>query len=376
MRASASTTQALRQRSSSVLNRKLISIPPGANASTILKGVVIGAVLINHYFDHFTSVERSNIANTMVVVFFVLSGYGISASLQKKVGDRFSAARVLTFYQLRVARIFPLLWISLLLQSLIIDQPYSIYAFLGYGLTGHYWFISSILECYLLSPLLAWALNRQKHVAIAIMTFLLLATHALIGLNPELTPALMTFHLTTFPFLEIYFINIYLFFCGMYFQRIWQERHAMGVGLRSHPIHSLYAHRPATTYTIFWLLFAAALGYTVVDRLFFSALPFLGGVLLFSATAIYALCTRVYSQDWISKALLFTGQHSLAFYLLHIPFYFLIARMGLIQRDSYLSLLLCLILLPVFVWVALKIEQLGQVASDRLRSIATNSVQT
>jgi len=161
----------------------------------------------------------------------------------------------------------------------------------------------------------------------------------------------------------------------MYFQRMWKARYDRGVAWPSHPIHSIYTRRPATTYKVFWLLFTVALSYTVVARLFFSALPFLGSVLLFSATAIYALCTKVYSQDWISKALLFVGRHSLAFYLLHIPFYFLIARMGLIRRDSLLSVLLCVVLLPVFVWVALKIEQLGQIASDGLRRLAITSAQ-
>lgn len=335
--------------------------PLNANLGIVLRGVVIVAVLVNHYFDHFTSVDRSNIANTMVSVFFVLSGYGIAASLQKRMGSGLSAGKLFTFYKTRIARIFPLLWISLLIQALVMGEPYPLSAFLGYGLVGHYWFISSILECYLLCPFLALLLNRQKHVALAGMTAVLLLSNYFIGINPALKSWLMTFHLTSFPYLEIYLINVYLFFCGMYFQRIWQAR--------TRRIQLPYTRPITSAYPLFWVLLATALAYTVISRFVLTALPFFGSVFLFLVTALYALSRQALPQFWGSKALLFAGRHSLSLYLLHIPFYFLFARVGLIRMDSALSLLLCLALLPLFVFIALKLENLAKLASDGLLKV-------
>jgi len=362
--------------------------------------------LINHYVDHFMTADGCNVANTMVSVFFVLSGYGIAASLRKKFGggthstkskstqskstqaaeQRVTWKKLFSFYKLRVAKIFPLLWIALLIQSLVMGKPFPPSAFLGYGLEGHYWFVSSILECYLLSPFLGMLLDYKKHAALVGMTVLLLFSNYLIGAYPALKPTLMSFHLTGFPYLEIYLINIYLFFCGMYFQRLQRSplsdasrfgrsvprrRNAVGREASSLlvSLKTLFQKVTVHHYATFWILFFAAMSYLCLERFVSSSLPFIGSVVLLAVTSLYAVRAKGAPSSLVSQALVFAGRHSLPIYLLHIPFYFFFARAGVIQVDSWPSCFISVLLLPLFLYTAIKLEQLSKVASNGLLSL-------
>ena len=128
------------------------------DASNILKGIAILTVLINHYLNRYTTFESGGFANTVVAIFFLLSGYGIFISFKKRATDTdevFSFKSIVTFYISRFARIFPLFWIALVIEALIANsfQP-TLLSFLGFEAGRHYWFVSSILQCYLLTPFL------------------------------------------------------------------------------------------------------------------------------------------------------------------------------------------------------------------------------
>ena len=190
------------------------------------------------------------------------------------------------------------------------------------------------------------------------MTAVLLFSNFLIGLYPGLKPALMGFHLTGFPYLEIYFINIYLFFCGMYFQRLSRSKY---------PNRELSAD--VSDYAIFWMLLLGSLSYLVLERFVSNVFPFIGSVVLLVMTSLFALRAQGSPTSVVSQALMFVGHHSLPIYLLHIPFYFFFARVGAIQMDSWPSFVISVLLLPLFLFVSLKLEQLSKQVSNGLLSL-------
>ncbi|MEL6469650.1 MAG: acyltransferase family protein [Cyanobacteria bacterium J06623_4] len=346
--------------------------PKGSNIdfSLTLRGIVIVAVLLNHYVDDFMTLEGHDIANTMVSVFFVLSGYGISASLHKKLGEHLSVGALLGFYRIRIAKVFPLLWVALLLESLVTNHVFSIADFLGYKLTEHYWFISSLLECYLLSPLLYLLLNYKKNITLALMTLLFLVSNHAIGQNPELKSALMNFHLTGFPYMELYLSNICLFFGGMYFHQIGRVRQPSN----SQNQQQLASHTDAQTgqrstgyqSILFILLLLSALGYIFLERFFYSGLPFIGGPVLLSVLSFYALSMRCTPNFWLRSGFIYAGRHSLALYLLHMPYFYFLERINIISIDSLTSIAMSIALLPLFFGIALVIEKLSNTLSNRL----------
>ncbi|MEL7493649.1 MAG: acyltransferase family protein [Cyanobacteria bacterium J06554_11] len=374
-------------------------LPGSANIdfSLALRGIVIVAVLLNHYVDHFMTMDGHDIANTMVSVFFVLSGYGISASLRRKMGEGFSANAILAFYQVRMAKIFPLLWVALFLEALVTSQVFAFANFLGYKLTEHYWFISSLLECYLLSPFLYVALKYRNNIALGLMTVLFLLSNYAVGLNPALKTVLMNFHLTGFPYLELYLINICLFFLGMYFHRIWHVRqlsnlwnNAQAASSQSDSVQASQtnhlqlnlwnriavpdwatraiqgaAENPSVA---FILLLAISLTYIFLARFFLPSLPFLGGPILLSALSIYALSVQRSPTFWLSNAFIYAGRHSLAIYLLHMPYYYFLERINVIKMDSLTSFVVSTLLLPLFFATALIIEKFSNALSNRLIS--------
>lgn len=338
----------------------------------MLRGIVIVAVLLNHYVDDFMTMDGHDIANTMVSVFFVLSGYGISASLHQKLGENFSVSSLLGFYRIRIAKVFPLLWVALLLESLIANHVFSISDFLGYKMTEHYWFISSLLECYLLSPLLHLLLNYKKNITLAFMTLLFLVSNYAIGQNPELKSALMNFHLTGFPYMELYLSNIYLFFGGMYFHHVGRARQTFNIQNQQQLASNTTTQtgQQATGYQsiLFILLLVSSLSYIFLERFFYSVLPFIGGPVLLAVLSFYALSMRCTPRFWLSSAFIYAGRHSLALYLLHMPYFYFLERINIISIDSLTSIAMSIVLLPLFFGIALAIEQLSNTLSNRLIS--------
>jgi peptidoglycan/LPS O-acetylase OafA/YrhL len=78
-------------------------------ATETLKGLAIITVLINHYLNDNFSNNYGGFANTTISIFFLLSGYGIYSTLNKRFADnKFSWQALGSFYYDRLIRVFPL----------------------------------------------------------------------------------------------------------------------------------------------------------------------------------------------------------------------------------------------------------------------------
>ncbi|MCC0177421.1 acyltransferase [Waterburya agarophytonicola K14] len=181
-------------------------------ATDYLKGLAIFFVYVGHFLNVFAQL-RTGYGNGFVSIFFLLSGYGIYKSLQRHDNPTHNIRNfVLNFFQKRLTRLYPLLWLKFILLGL----PTSILAFFALDFINPQspWFIPAIIQCYLVAPLLFLyfrKLNIKKSVLIIVTTFILLNVALLsLGVNPVKTLA----------YRGLFFQNIFLFLLGFILAKI------------------------------------------------------------------------------------------------------------------------------------------------------------
>jgi len=324
--------------------------PPKSDreASAILKGIAILTVLINHYISYYTDLKIGGFANTVVVIFFFLSGYGIFCSFENKFGDQLLSGRnILAFYMSRAVRIFPLFWLALYLQSQITATNYPNLSFLGIEAEGHYWFISAILQCYIFTPILYIFIKRNKHIAFLSITFLfgiavLFTRNNFIGES-----FLASFHLMAKPYLEIYFLHTYLFFLGMCTQSF---------GLTNRGQNQLKHNPHKWQYINFTLIILVAFVYIYLEKYVLN-LPLVLGIALLLASCIYGLRNKISETILPFKVLGFLGRHSFSIYLFHISYYFLLAGLKLLDNQETNSFIVIVVMFPCFLLICVLLEK-------------------
>ncbi|PZD74239.1 hypothetical protein C1752_01250 [Acaryochloris thomasi RCC1774] len=292
-------------------------------------------------------------ANVIVSVFFLLSGYGIFASVRKKVIKDFSIISLVLFFRDRLVRLFPLYWIALAAQMLVNHEPYQVSDFLGIGAEGHYWFISAILQCYLLSPFLAYALDRKKYLTLFGTTLVFIGVYFLPSHYPFLANTLGWLHFVESPYLDIYFLHTYLFFLGMSLQKLeliknrtqWESKIPKSVHC-----------------TIFLLIFILICFSVLLDKVY--SFPVFGTLILVIAWTIYALRNGIEI-----KFFAFLGRISFSVYLFHMTYYFLLAKIGVLKIDLLWSVVAVIIVSPAFVLLCLGLERFGNDVARKLKKV-------
>ena len=73
------------------------------DATLFLKGIAIISVLINHYANSYTNLDIGFYANGMMALFFVLSGFGIYYSLEKRFRNQSYSLKTIAKYHPDVA---------------------------------------------------------------------------------------------------------------------------------------------------------------------------------------------------------------------------------------------------------------------------------
>lgn len=282
-----------------------------------LKGVAILSVYVNHYvLMVINPASKFTYSNGIISLFFVLSGYGIWYSLDRVKLD---AARLREFYVKRALRIFPLYWLTTYVTDRL-DGTFSLLRYLAlapFPESRIYWFVSFILQCYLVSPLM-YLLIKRRGVWTSLGACL-----ALMGL--------VTFVYNHFgiPYEARYLAyrdfplgHIFLFFLGM-----------MLPALVSMDRSRLADHRATLPLVgLAYLLFVVFTERNLINYLNEAyELPFghlLRIVALFlvlsSAAVVYiAINGRDYELLPLKPFMAFLGKHSYANYLFHVPFFFL-----------------------------------------------------
>ncbi len=182
-----------------------------------LKGIAICAVLINHFLNLNVTGDYLWFASLIVGLFFIVSGYGISASLERShTAGSFQASGLADFYFSRLIRIYPLFIAAYLIQCHVFAEPvvsWTVFALHG---LGHFWFIPAIIQCYLLAPLLFLLGKRYRLLSLTAIVFGFLAANLL--LHGDMLPAAVgnSLRFVHLYWRDVYFLYLLLFALAMY----------------------------------------------------------------------------------------------------------------------------------------------------------------
>lgn len=173
------------------------------NTTSYIKGVAILCVITAHYVSNyafdFYQQWLTEYAVTIISVFFVISGYGIYHSLERRFQDSQATTgrTLLRFAYDRAISLYPLYWGALTLIGLLnllglmpafgnYDNYFphdlnTVLMWLGIPVIRFFafWFVTSIIQCWYVAPLLYFVLRRYGLAAYAMLTvWILLATFA------------------------------------------------------------------------------------------------------------------------------------------------------------------------------------------------------
>ncbi|MCL4474199.1 MAG: acyltransferase [Actinobacteria bacterium] len=207
------------------------------DVTSYLRGLGIIAVVITHYagmYDpDFYDQYLNGYGYGFMSVFFILAGYGAFHSFEKRFAGGGGSYQVIWRYYLdRLLRIYPLFWAALTLTAILQPDLFPVRQMGVAGIIGVYagspfltspfWFISSIVMCYFLSPFLY--LLRKKLGGRNYMFFNLALMAALLLVSWKYGEVIKKFHditSITVPvpnetlFEGIFLGNVFLFSLGL-----------------------------------------------------------------------------------------------------------------------------------------------------------------
>lgn len=306
-----------------------------------LKGVAIISVLINHYINNYISIRFSEIANGMVSIFFLLSGYGLFYSLSRKKSNIILFYK--GFYLKRILRIYPLYIVSLLLSVLFAGNSFSLFTYIAFPFqaSGIYWFITSLIQCYFLSPLIfaVWQKFGNRNY-ILFLTIILFVTQ-LVSLFLKFEPTRQYFG---YRFMAVG--HLFLFSYGICIPKLQLPKFLTKS------------------------CFIAASGFIFLTTLLLTRqrdFGFENSGLYFSSLFILSCFIFISSilkkQDLNLKFYIisFLGKHSYSIYLFHLFYFGILYKLGLIQKQSLIGIIVTLICFPFFL--------IGCIFAEKISSI-------
>lgn len=324
--------------------------------TSYLRGFAISVVLINHYINAYVSHDFGGYADGVIALFFVLSGYGIFHSLRGKLNqgrEGIGLKELLVFYWGRALRIFPLYWMYLLLYAYFYDQipPLGVFFANPLQLTpGVGWFVTLLVQCYLLAPFLYILLKKigtGKYMVVVLTLLFFAYVVSLFDLLPD--------H-GVFTYRYFFLGHIFLFSLGMAMPSIISES----------------PHKFADT--IMALLSFALFLITVHYVRFYDFSTYVAPFFILSA---FTSCLFVISRNPklpLARILRLMGSYSYSIYLFHVFFYFTLERLGIIQYGDLKSIVFTLLLLPVFILICIIIEKYTTRIFGRLSRPRTHPV--
>jgi peptidoglycan/LPS O-acetylase OafA/YrhL len=321
-----------------------------------LKGVAILTVLINHYLNFNVSGDYLGFANLWVSMFFIVSGYGIYLSLERKFTQGFTFRGLLIFYCHRFVRIFPFLWLALLLWNFLGVFKVSIWMILGVHGEGIFWFIPALLQCYLISIFIFYKLTKNPKIFTIILTIIvfLFNIFAVYKQIPEYITEFLTF--TNSSYRGVFLLNILLFSFGMQLSHYFSSK---PTGLPK----SKTSKQGAFFFLLILIIFIciAFAKYFLLPPLqfYFQIVP----LLLIGLLCFYSLRSHVKNS-----LLAYLGSISYPLYLFHGVFYLFIARLDQFQKNSITGLSWTIILFPILIFLCIKVEEITSFLGKKLVS--------
>jgi len=317
-----------------------------------LRGIAIGSVVVNHYLTTYISESLSGYANGIIALFFILSGYGIFYSLSKY--DKLDTGALLKYLYKRAIRIYPLYWLSLIIAVLTTkNNSYGLKTILAIPLfqaPGIYWFISSLIQCYLVAPLLFLFIRRygyRKYIA-ALFSVMLLVY--------------LLYQFAALPYSRDFFVYRYLFLSHVF---LFASGMAIPSIIADHP----YRFNSKTLLLVSLASFLALVYWTrEADTLFTNSAIHIAPLFVIG-TAFFCLCIISTAPILIfRRIIILIGTYSYSLFLFHTAFFIILARSGIITEANLQSTILTLLLFPLFLLGCMVLEK----SALRLNKILTD----
>jgi peptidoglycan/LPS O-acetylase OafA/YrhL len=304
--------------------------------TSFLKGFAILAVITSHFSERFMPHTIRSFGNHFVAIFFILSGYGIYFSLSKnKFKDR---KNIVSFYSRRFARIYPLYWISFILNlafdrsSIITISSLSDFLLLSFNDPPRAWFVVALIPCYVFAPLVFNLIDKKKNFFILyIIVFFSLVN--------------IIFSLLEFPqvrcwmYRGIYLNHIILFCLGMYLPSIREKYNK--------------------NFNIAWVILSFLLMIYSFVKTSNQALFFQPSQLLFSISTVLFTYIFMFSNFrfpffGILKKL---GTYSYSLYLFEGMYTTALSKIHIIEGERYINAFWFILLFPGFFFIAACLEE-------------------
>lgn len=318
-----------------------------AAVTNTLKGLAITTVLINHYLNLNIAGNFTGFANLAISIFFVLSGYGLQFSLKNRFSEDFTIKGVLRFYFDRAVRIFPLLWLAWTVQTLITGEKLSIWILTGIHGHEHYWFIPSLIHCYLLAPILYKGMNKRWWPSVITFFLLLIIVNGFrrIGFLPN---SLVNYLLwVNGEYRDTLFLHIFLFQIGMILPRFLSLRTKSSEKITSFPFS-------------FWSIVTLTLALMITLKYSSS-----GSTLMKAAWQVLPLIPLIglvyfsISSKSVNRTLAFLGSISYAVYLFHPTLFRTVSLYGQYPLNSTIELAINIACFPIFIGITWVLEKLS-----------------
>lgn len=305
-----------------------------------LKGFAVLSVLVSHYsINYFDS--GWSFAYSIVSIFFVISGAGIFLSLDRQTKSAGTGSGFAGFFLKRILSIFPLYWPAYFLFLFFelylsgrfqdFDFPSIMPAVIGAPVNpkGIFWFVTAILQCYLLAPLLFVIIRKTGAVASIGLAVLLMGLFS--PLNSILGLKLISQDLIDLVNYKNFFMgNVILFYLGMTIPSLLEA-----VRLR---FNNLAWAGTALVFAA--MVYATDSPYTYHIYL----VPmFMVSAFLFCLTTL-AVKPRLPFPAFFRLA----GRNSYPLYLFHISFFMLLTSFGIIRPRSFVAAAITALLFPFF----------------------------
>ena len=298
-----------------------------------LKGVAILTVVVNHFVNVYMHDSAGGYANGMISFFFILSGYGLFFSLSRGLQRSSWNQLIVTFWKRRVLRIYPLLWIYLIIEHTFKINLMQLLA-LDFFRPSIPWFVPAILQCYLVAPFFFVLLDK---VGIKLYSAALLAGFCVLNLilfyRGIPNEAAIAYH----GYNGFFFSHILLFGAGLLIARI------------SSTASKTLSHSRVYLIVLLFLFF-------LHETTPHTDIHFSGSIIIlevcFLLVSILCVYSIVNSAVYLPCSRLFQGLgiYSYSIYLFH-PYYFKgLQRIVVLERYnlSLASIFVCILLLPLF----------------------------
>lgn len=313
--------------------------------SEYIKGACILLICWHHLISNNFPDRFSYLGHQFVVFFFILSGYGIHASLDAGAAKLRPFAWLALFFLKRALRICPLYWLWLLTSYDLGTLRIADFFLLSLD-NPPVWFLNAIMYCYLTAPLFYFVTKKLGLLSIAVYAAGLLALNA--ALDLARVPVVLGL-----AYCKMYFLHLFFFGCGM----------ALGMP-RSWKPRAKTLHLVLIVLTASFVFAALQISMFGVPGLklpsiriyYFPVNPY---VFVFSILAVALVFTLVNSRPWMPLRhwVVPFGKCSFSIYLFHA--YYVNSIVALLGKDHPTPVFFSafVLFLPVLLFACMALEK-------------------